>query len=226
MAIMSIVGQIDIFSSAVDELLAKRCKALIFQAGQIFLQPGVYVDGIYYLHEGTTSHSIINEDGNIKLLYTLTPGYYFGEASYTLGLPTSLISQANTDAVFYHLTPPILEELLQSSKIFRDSLILNYSAKLMTVRYEISNLSFSSTKERLMRFFCSVADTDTLIDGEWYPLKSRYSQAAIGEIIGVTRVTVNRQVTELCQEGKLRLVKTAAQVHRDCHEEMISRDLS
>ena len=225
MAIMSIVGQINIFSPEVDTLLAQKGKTLRYAAGSTFLQQGTFVNGIYYLHEGTTSHSIINEDGNVKLLYTLTPGYYFGEASHTLGLPTSLISQASSDIVIFHLLPDVMEELLSESKIFRDSLMLNYSAKLMTVRYEISNLSFSSTKERLMRFFCSVADTSRLIDHEWYPLKSRYSQATIGEIIGVTRVTVNRQIMELCAEGKLRLIKNLAQVSQKRHSDYENKEM-
>lgn len=210
--------QIDIFDPRVDELLAQHGRQLEHPAKTIFLNPGMAIEGIYYLHSGRTRHSVINEDGAMKLLYTLNPGYYFGEASYYLQAETSLVSEAETDVVFYHLSPQVLDQLQASSELFRQSLLMNYSAKLMTVRYEISNLSFSSTKERLMRFFCSVADTGRLIEGQWHPLIGQYTQTEIGEIVGVTRVTVNRQLTELCQEGALRIQRTRAQVHRAAYE--------
>lgn len=218
MAFWMASDQIDIFMPEVDALLAARGRPIAHAAKTVFLSPGMIIEGIYYLHSGRTRHSVINEDGNTKLLYTLSPGYYFGEASYYLRAATSLISETETDVVFYHLAPDVLKHLLAESEDFRQSLLLNYSAKLMTTRYEISNLSFSSTKERLMRFFCSVADTQHPVDRNWYPLIGQYNQTEIGEIIGVTRVTVNRQLTELCAEGELRIVKMRAQVHRTAYE--------
>ncbi|MEA4897216.1 Crp/Fnr family transcriptional regulator [Bacillota bacterium Meth-B3] len=210
--------QIDLFTPEVDALLAVHGRHISHAAKTVFLSPGMTIEGIYYLHSGRTRHSVVNEDGNTKLLYTLRPGYYFGEASYYLHAETSLISETETDVVFYHLAPDVLKRLLAESEAFRHSLLMNYSTKLMVARYEISNLSFSSTKERLMRFFCSVADTKHPIDPSWYPLIGQYNQTEIGEIIGVTRVTVNRNLTELCAEGELRIIKTRTQVHRTAYE--------
>ena len=210
--------QADIFMPEVDQLLLGCGRRVAYSARTIFFTPGMPIEGIYYLHSGRTRHSVVNEDGVTRLLYSLQPGYYFGEASYFLQAETSLISEAETDVELYYLSPALLDQLLATSADFRHSLLRNYSAKLMRVRYEISNLSFSSTKDRLMRFFCSVVNTHQLIEKTWYPLLRQYNQTEIGEIIGVTRVTVNRQITELCAQGQLRVVKSRAQVHRDALE--------
>lgn len=197
----------DIFMPEVDQMLASCGQIKSYKENTVIFTPGTDIEGIYYLHSGYTSHSMVNEDGNIKLLYYLSPGYYFGDTAYFLDVETSLISKAETDVVFYYLSSEILMNLLATSEAFRHSLLLNFSAKLITARYELSNVSFSSTKERILRFFCSAVNSRVLIDKEWLPLTRQLNQTEIGEIVGATRVTVNRQIAELCIEGKLRIHK-------------------
>ena len=67
--------------------------------------------------------------------------------------------------------------------------------------------------------FCSMVDTDHITDPAWYSLKVHYTHGELGEIVGGARVTISRQLTELCNEGFLRIINRRAQVSAEAYQE-------
>lgn len=213
----------DLYNEQLDALIAAVSTKVVYPAKHVFSIPGEEMESIYYIKKGRTKHYMNNADGSTKILYTLTPGWLFGETPHFLDTTTGLFSQTETEAVLYKIPPDQLDKLMAESAAFREMLVKCYSLKMLMLRYEIANLTFNSCKNRLKRLFCSSVDTERITDPGWYNLKVRYTHSELGEIVGGARVTISRQVNELCNEGFLRMINRHAQVNAQKYDEYLAQ---
>lgn len=197
------------------DLIRNHATVLKYPAKKVFLQPGDAAHGVYFIASGRTRHYMMAEDGSEKLIYTLAAGWFFGEASCTLNEPTSLYSMAEVQTEIFCIPQEDYRWLLDHEKLFREAILQSYSKKELILRYEVENLAFNSCKDRLKRLFCSVADVDHPTADGWYPLKVRYTQYELSAIVGNSRVTVNKLINELCEEGFVRMLNRKMQVQAD-----------
>ncbi|MEG3074306.1 MAG: Crp/Fnr family transcriptional regulator [Ruthenibacterium sp.] len=203
----------DLYDEKVDAIIASVSTKVVYPAKYSFTLPGQNMDCVYYIKEGRTKHYMDNGDGTAKILYTLTPGWFFGETPFFLGITTGLFSQTETDTVLYRIPNESCRKLMGECEPFRDKMLKCYSLKMLMLRYEIANLTFNSCKDRIKRLFCASVDTEHITDAGWYNLKICYNQTELSEIVGGARVTINRQINELCAEGFLRTINRHIQVN-------------
>lgn len=213
----------DLFDPELDRLICSEGQQLVFPPKHIFSMPGEELGGIYYVQRGRIKHYMDNAEGGVKILYTLSPGWFFGETVFFLGVRTSLYSQTETKAVLYKLLDDKARRLMNESALFRDALLRCWAHKTLILRHEIANLTFNSCKSRLKRLFCSMVDTENITDPDWYNLKVHYTHGELGEIVGGARVTISRQLTELCNEGFLRIINRRVQVSAGAYREYAQR---
>lgn len=202
-----------------EALLAQYATVLEYPAKKVFHEPGDTLDGVYYVAEGRTRHYIIGVDGSEKVLYTLSPGWFYGETPCDLNEPTGLYSKTEVKSRLMHIPVDRYEELINSNELFRKAILLSYAKKLRILRQEIENLVFSSCKERLKRLYCTTADTSRAVDGQWYGMKVNYTQYEISAIVSGARVTVSKLINELCAEGFIRVVNRQTQINIRAYEE-------
>lgn len=201
-----------------EQLIEKNSKTITYFPRQVISEPGDCLNYIYYIKSGRTRHTIINLDGDEKILYTLSDGWFFGEAPNDLEKETGLRSIAETKTVLCQIQSETYHQLMDTNKLFRDTILQSYAQKIMILRYEIENLSFNSCKSRLKRLFCSVVDSSVVIDGQWYKLKVKYTQYELGIIVGSARVTISKMINELCNENSIRLINRQLQVHKSVYD--------
>lgn len=213
----------DLFDPELDRIVTTAGQQLVFPPKHIFSMPGEDLGGIYYVQKGRVRHYMDNEEGGVKILYTLTPGWFFGETPFFLRLHTSLYSQTETKAVLYKLSTEKVQELLDQNARFREALFRCCSHKTLILRHEVANLTFNSCKSRLKRLFCAMVDTENITDPGWYNLKIHYTHEELGEIVGGARVTISRQLTELCGEGFIRIINRRTQVNAEKYRECLTR---
>lgn len=210
-------------SKVLEDLIREHSTSVVYPAKRIFLEPGMEPQGVYYIAEGRTRHYMVGSDGTEKILYTLSSGWFYGETPCSLQEPTGLFSQAEVKTQIYIIPRYTYEELIDTNKMFRDAILENYSNKMLIMRHEIENLTFNSCKDRLKRLFCSTADTDRLIEGNWYSLKVYYTQYELSTIIGGARVTISKLINELCDEGFIRLLNRNAQVNAEKYRNFMEK---
>ena len=211
----------DLFDPQLDELICQVGQKLTFPPKHIFSMPGEEIGGIYYIKAGRTKHYMDNENGSVKLLYTLTKGWFFGETPLLLGLPTGLWSQTEEETRLCLLPYPQCSRLMGEHPPFRDALMRCLAHKTLMLRYETASLTFNSCKDRLKRLLCASVDMERETDPGWYELRVRYTHHQLGEIVGVARVTISRQLAELAGEGFLRTVNRRLQVNREQYHQYI-----
>lgn len=195
------------------DLIRNHATALEYPAKKVFLQPGDIIHGVCYIASGRTHHYMMAEDGSEKVLYTLAAGWFFGESSCTLDKPTSLHSMAEVKTEILYIPQEDYRWILDHEKLLREAIFQSYSKKELILRHEVENLAFNSCKDRLKRLLCSVADLEHPTADGWYPLKVRYTQYELSAIVGNSRVTVNKLINELCEEGFVRVLNRKMQVH-------------
>lgn len=210
-----------LYDPAVEALIRPVGREVCYPANKVFSRPGDRLGGIYYILEGRTKHYMDNENGSVKLLYTLTKGWFFGETPLLLGLPTGLWSQTEEETRLCLLPYPQCSRLMEEQPPFRDALMRCLAHKTLMLRYETASLTFNSCKDRLKRLLCASVDMERESDPGWYELRVRYTHHQLGEIVGVARVTISRQLAELAGEGFLRTVNRRLQVNREQYHQYI-----
>ncbi|WP_235821969.1 Crp/Fnr family transcriptional regulator [Angelakisella massiliensis] len=195
-----------------EALLAPVSQRMVYPPKHIFQMPGETIDGIYYIKSGRTKHYMDNNEGCFKILYTLSSGWFFGETALFLGKETSLYSQTETKTTIYLIPASETYRLMRENELFRDTLLRCFAHKMLILRYEIGNLAFNSCKNRLKRLFCAAVERENMTDPGWYNLRIHYTHSELGEIVGGARVTISRQLTELCNEGFIRIINRRIQV--------------
>lgn len=205
-----------------EDLLSKKAEVLTIPDKTTFLHQYEDFNSLYFIRKGRTCHYMLNEKGVQKILYTLNRGWFFGEIAAILNINyTSLCSFAEGDTIIYKLNSTQFRELMDSSKIFRDSLMSCICYKLISLRYEIENLALNSTRDRLIRYLCMNVDETDVEDGKWLNQRFRKTHYEMGVIIGSTRESVSRLIRELKDEGIIRIVNNNIQVDKDFYEETV-----
>ena len=203
----------------IEKLIQEHSVVLTYPAKKVFLEPGMVLDGVYYVASGRTCHYIISQDGTEKILYTLAAGWMYGETPCTLSEPTGIYSKTEIKTTLYKIPLHEYNYLLDTNKQFREAVLFSYSKKMQIMRHEIENLTFNSCKDRLKRLFCSAADTTKLIEGAWYGMNISYTQYELSTIVGGARVTVSKLISELCAEGFIRMLNHRMQLNAKAYAE-------
>ncbi len=196
-----------------EKLICDYGQECIYPARHIFLEPGMHLKDVVYIMHGRTRHYMVGSDGTEKILYTLSDGWFFGETPCSVNEPTGLYSKTEIKTTLYKIPLAIYQNLLDNNKLFRDAVLESYAKKMLIMRYEIANLTFNSCKDRLKRLFCSNADISQLIEDQWYNLKVNYNQYELSTIVGGSRVTVSKLISELCCDGFIRVLNRTIQVN-------------
>lgn len=197
----------------VERVLKPISKIQRIPAKEIINVPGDDVNGLYYIYSGKTRHYIVNNDGIEKVLYYLTDGWLFGEAPSQVNRATTIFSATEADTEIWRFTYEQSERLMQECLPYAHLLLRCVAYKQIYLRFEVENLCFNPCKERLKRALCTEVDSTKLIDGAWYELKNQYSHYELSVLIGSVRVTVSKQLSELCEENFIRILNRKVQVN-------------
>lgn len=193
------------FNPEVDALIAKMGRQRHLKKNEVFLIPGQLVSSLFYVHSGRTNHYMLDEQGSQKLLYSLSSGWFFGETPLFMETETNLLSLAITPTLLTEIPYKECNYLLGESELFRNALIHSLCSKLLTARYEIAQQAFSSCQDRILTLLWSMVSNCKETNREWVRLNNKITQAEIGEIVGVNRVTANRQINSLVHESYIRM---------------------
>lgn len=203
-------------TESLRSLIKEHCIEKRLKAGEIYLSPGDPIYNVAYVASGVTSHYMFGENGREKVMYRLGPGWFFSEGIfYADAYPTEMATRyaiAETETVLYLMNRENFTFLLSNLE-FVQALLCSTVEKCTLLRHEIESVTFDTTAERLKQLLISCADTEILIDGIWCPVIVSWTHHDIAAIIGITRVSVSRLITDLKNEGFLRMVNGRMQIN-------------
>lgn len=203
-------------SDGLDELILAHSRKVVVPACRYYVTPGDPLTELSYNYSGESIHSIVNLNGQEKVSYILSHGWFLAENVFT-SFPEGSTKEA--ERFSYSLTELVLLKINRSQfqilcqeALFREAFIHSLGYKKAYLQHEIECLALSSCRDRLKNFFAVMADSSVCLDLFWHPLTRDYTHRDIAAILGTNRVTVSRLISDLASEGFLRIVNKKVQI--------------
>lgn len=179
------------------ELLLHEGTVCHFAAGAMIQQQGDEGDGFWLIRSGTVTLCRFTPDGTVTVFGVLGPNDLFGELAYFAGVSRQADALADTDATLVRIGAPLIERLLASEPEFAQWLLKSLSNQLRAALDRIEESRQLSAEQRIVRLLADMARRDgtTLT----------VSQQALGELVGVSRITAGHVLRRLEAYGLIRL---------------------
>jgi CRP-like cAMP-binding protein len=169
---------------------------IVFQEGE----PG---DHLLIVTQGRVKVSLMSPEGKEAILSILEPGDVFGEMALLDGEPRSATVTTMEDCAFLILWRrdflPFLERYPQVAL----KLLAALSKRLRTTNDLVEGLSFRSLPARLARILVNLGQQYGRLTTEGVVIGLKLSQEELGNLAGVSRESVNRQLRLWVEEGVL-----------------------
>jgi CRP-like cAMP-binding protein len=192
-------------SRAMLESLAATLRRRRFRRGEVIMHQGDPGDSLHIVAAGAVKILLPSAEGEEAIIATLRPGDYFGELALLDGAPRSATAAALEASDTLVLPRSVFMELLDTLPGLRDALFAGLAHELRRLTGHVEELHFLDLAGRLaMRLTRLARETSPDAHGE-IRLGWPYTQSDLAAMIGGTRQSVNRLLSELVEDGLIRI---------------------
>ena len=184
-----------------DEILTKG--SVKDWPGGALIYPGKgEVDGVFYVQNGVVRVLRPSLRGPRRTLFIVNDGHFFFEAHYFRA--RQLFSQAEVirEARLVFFPCKTVRELLASSERFRDQIFQSLSCKALVMGTELMEGAYSNPQEHILQILSKLQGAQTP-EG----IEVKVTQDELAEMAGLHRVSINRTLRRLEDEGRLKLMR-------------------
>jgi CRP/FNR family cyclic AMP-dependent transcriptional regulator len=192
-----------LFENVRDEALrdvVSRLRRRHFRRNEVIFHQGDPGDSLHVVSDGAVKIVLPSAEGEEAIIATLRPGDFFGELALLDGAPRSATAVALDACETLTLPRDVFRELLDQDPGLRDALLEGLARELRRVTGQVEELHFLDLAGRLaMRLSRLARDTDPASDV--VRLDWPYTQSDLASMIGGTRQSVNKLLSELVVAG-------------------------
>jgi CRP-like cAMP-binding protein len=192
-------------SRTILESLAQRLRRRRFRRSEVIFHQGDPGDSLHIVAAGSVKILLPSAEGDEAIIATLRPGDFFGELALLDGAPRSATATALDQADTLVLPRPNFIELLDTLPGLRDALLAGLAHELRRLTGHVEELHFLDLAGRLAMRLSRLAheaspDSTMEIKLDW-----PYTQSDLAAMIGGTRQSVNRLLSELVEDDLIRI---------------------
>ena len=124
-------------------LIATHSHRITVPEGTYYVQPGQKLTEISYIVKGKTAHIMFGDNGQEKISYILSPGWFLAESLFSNGKTFSIAERytlAQSDLVLDKIDKAAYEILIQNP-LFRDAIIRSLSNKRAFLQRELESVT-------------------------------------------------------------------------------------
>ena len=207
-----------LFAHVEPEGLSVLAHAMVtrrFRRNEVIFHQGDPGDSLHVLASGAVKIVLPSSEGDEAIIATLTPGDFFGELALLDGAPHSATATAVEPVETLSLARAPFQQLLDQDRGLRMALLSGLAAELRRLTGHVEELHFLDLAGRLaMRLVRLARERDPNADGE-VRLDWPFTQSDLAAMIGGTRQSVNKLLSQLVEDGLL-LIE---------HDTLVIRDL-
>lgn len=219
------------FSKASFEALEELMTEKDFSKGS-----NIYIEGdkselFYYVKEGTVKLSKTSDDGTDLCLYYFFPGDFFGELDPDSVGKYIFTAEAHTRVKLGVIHQAELEWLLFQS----GELAVEYAKWSGMMQHhtqlKLRDLIFHGKGGALASVLIRMANTYGIEEGNGYIISRKFTNGELASLIGATRETVNRMLSQFKKDGlieydrgRIQLLKMDA-LRKICHCESCPKSI-
>lgn len=184
----------DDFRTFYEYFLSQPHTERTFQKGDYLWKPGQPYDRIQYYVTGASVHFSDHESGRRKIISfhgpgTILPGYHTTEFRIELSLTTIALSEVKV----LEFTIPQFRAMFESNKELAESVVNWYSKYINRFLFETIHQEFNPSQVKL----CNLLYLLTMNQPSNSGLVIEMTQEDIADILGMSRVQITRELTDL-----------------------------
>jgi len=195
-----------IFAALSDEEAAtimQLARVVNHPAKHTIFQVGEAGDHLLVVMQGRVKVSLISPDGKEAILSILEPGDVFGEMALLDGEPRSASVATMENCSFLVLWRRDFLPFLERNPQVALKLLAALSKRLRSTNDMVGNLSFLHLPARLARILLNLGQQYGKLTAEGIAIGLKLSQEELGNLVGVSRESVNRQIRVWVESGVL-----------------------
>ena len=205
---VEVFGRSPLFEQASREImesLAGRLRRRRFRRGEVIFHQGDPGDSLQVVASGAVKILLPSAEGEEAIIATLRPGDFFGELALLDGATRSATAAALEPTETLVLPRPVLMDLLGTVPGLGDALLVGLARELRRLTSQVEELHFLDLAGRLAMRLTRLAqesqsDTSGRISLNW-----PYTQSDLAAMIGGTRQSVNKLLSQLVDEGLIEI---------------------
>jgi CRP-like cAMP-binding protein len=188
--------------------VAGRLRRRRFRRGEVIFHQDDPGDSLHVVASGAVKILLPSTEGEEAIIATLHPGDFFGELSLLDGAPRSATATAVEPSETLALPREAFRDLLAHSAPLRDALLAALAGELRRLTGHVEELHFLDIAGRLASRLSALAHETEPAGG--YPdgvvrLDWPYTQSDLAAMIGATRQSVNRLLSDLVERGVVQI---------------------
>ncbi len=179
--------------------LLKIGQRLLVKKGQIIVEKGDKLSGVFWLLEGKLSIFSINSEGREATLYSLSPGeicLLSLRSSLSNLLYPAWVRVESKNAQILILREPEFREMFQTDAGLQELVLQCISTSVRDLLVDLDSVMLNSLKERIANFLVYNSEGDG---------KVTMTHSEIARHLGTSREVVSREISALKQKGIVRV---------------------
>ena len=198
-------------SPTLQDLLLSHLHVRQLSHGQRLLARGDLADGLYCVVEGAIKLTGSTRDGKEAILAIIEPPSWFGEIAVFDELPRTHDAWADEATTLLHLPAATLNSLLTQQPMLWHALGVLLSHKIRLAFMALEELSLQPPASRLARRLLIMARGYGELEGS-SKREIRVPQEQLGQMLSLSRQTVNQLLRQLEDSGVVSLVRGGIEI--------------
>jgi len=197
-----------------DEWRALRSRATRheFAAGTTVFAPTPDPHSVYLLEQGRVRILRVSPSGEELTLGYVAPGEVFGELPGFGEHPRESFAAASATSIVWKIPLDLFRKLLATRPTISIEITRQMGDRMKRVEARVESLVFGDVRSRLSRVLLELAEDFGRRKGNSTIIDLGLSQGELATLIGSTRQSVNGAMSELRDEGLLRLERGRAEL--------------
>src|SRR3954464_14186773 len=203
-----VLAEVPLFAALDDDATAALTAAMTTRdvdRSHVVFSEGDAGDRLFVVLDGKVKISRTANDGRENLLTVLGPGEMFGELSLFDPGPRTATATAVTQSRLASLDHDDLRPLLLERPGVSVHLLRALAQRLRRTNEAMADLVFSDVPGRVANALLGLAEKFGVDDGEGVRVQHDLTQEELAQLVGASRETVNKALSEFANRGWLRL---------------------
>ncbi|MBT8374881.1 MAG: Crp/Fnr family transcriptional regulator [Deltaproteobacteria bacterium] len=210
-----LLNKIPLFNSLSDsdlENLSESVRLQSLKKGQTLFRKGDEGSSLYIIKQGTIKIVLPSRLGDEVIVTMFSAGDFFGEMALFDGKPRSADALAMEPSQIYVLNRNDFLIFLQSNINAMKSILSQLTNRLRNTDDFLESTCFLSVSARLAKKLLELADSYGQNDGDKVYIDLSLTQKEIGDMIGSTRESINKELKILRDKGLITMQENKIQI--------------
>ncbi|MDO7884587.1 Crp/Fnr family transcriptional regulator [Hymenobacter cheonanensis] len=172
-----------------------------YRAGQVIFEEGSRAAGLYCVHEGRVKITKSGGDGKEQILRLVRSGDVLGYRALVAGSRHATSAVALSDCSVCLIPKQLISSQLSTNALFSSALLQLLAANLGATAERMLHLAYKPVRERLAEALLLLQRTYHPAGAAGQPFTIAISRDDLGALMGTTKETTTRMLSEFKQEG-------------------------